>query len=178
MRICSYGLMPNHWHFVLWPEHDGDLPAFMQPALTVTHVAGSGTADRLATGMCTRVSFKSFPIGTDDHFYQVVRYVERNALRANLVQRAELWRWSSLWRRVCGTAEQRRLLSDLAALPCPHGATGKLVNRPQTEAELEAIRRSVTRGRPYGEGAWIEKCAERLGLDFTLRPRGRPRIGK
>ena len=37
MRVCAYSLMPNHWHFVLWPENDGDLAAFMQK-LTVTHV--------------------------------------------------------------------------------------------------------------------------------------------
>jgi hypothetical protein len=29
--------MPNHWHFILWPTSDGDLPAFMQQ-LTNTHV--------------------------------------------------------------------------------------------------------------------------------------------
>jgi putative transposase len=30
IRLLSYCVMPNHWHFVLWPEHDGDLAAFMQ----------------------------------------------------------------------------------------------------------------------------------------------------
>jgi Zn-dependent protease len=42
--------------------------------------------------------YKSFPIQDDDHFFVVCRYVERNALRANLVNRAEQWQWSSLWR--------------------------------------------------------------------------------
>ena len=37
MRLCAYCLMPNHWHFVVWPERDGDLPAFMQH-VTNTHV--------------------------------------------------------------------------------------------------------------------------------------------
>ena len=37
MRLCAYCLMPNHWHFVVWPERDGDLPAFMQQ-VTNTHV--------------------------------------------------------------------------------------------------------------------------------------------
>ena len=47
----------------------------------------------------TPISFsKCFPVETEDYFYQVVRYVERNALRANLVERAESWRWSSLRR--------------------------------------------------------------------------------
>src|SRR5665213_2164374 len=44
--------------------------------------------------------FKSFPVQDDSHFLTVARYVERNALRANLVGRAQDWRWSSLWRRV------------------------------------------------------------------------------
>jgi putative transposase len=42
--------------------------------------------------------FKSFPIQDDSHFLTVCRYVERNALRAELVGRAEDWRWGSLWR--------------------------------------------------------------------------------
>src|SRR5271157_3022404 len=37
MRLWAYCLMPNHWHFVVWPERDGDLPAFMQQ-VTNTHV--------------------------------------------------------------------------------------------------------------------------------------------
>jgi REP element-mobilizing transposase RayT len=28
MRLCAYCLMSNHWHFVVWPEHDGD-PAWV-----------------------------------------------------------------------------------------------------------------------------------------------------
>ena len=49
------------------------------------------------------------------------------------------------------------------------------MNQPQTEAELQQIRRSVSRGAPYGEAAWAEQTAHRLGLQATLRPRGRPR---
>jgi putative transposase len=48
------------------------------------------------------------------------------------------------------------------------------VNQPQTEAELGAVRRSVARGCPFGAPAWQEQTARRLGLEFTLRPRGRP----
>lgn len=32
MRICSYCLMPNHWHLVLWPERNGDLAIFIRTA--------------------------------------------------------------------------------------------------------------------------------------------------
>ena len=30
MRICAFCLMPNHWHLLVWPEHDGELATFMQ----------------------------------------------------------------------------------------------------------------------------------------------------
>ncbi len=46
MRLLSYCLMPNHWHFVLWPEHDGDLGQFMQ-RLRVVVTEGLSAADPL-----------------------------------------------------------------------------------------------------------------------------------
>src|SRR5438067_896792 len=51
------------------------------------------------TGPLYQGRFKSFPIQQDDHFLTVCRYVKRNALRANLVRRAQDWRWCSLWHR-------------------------------------------------------------------------------
>ena len=99
MRICAYCLMPNHWHFVLWPERDGDLSAFMQQ-MTNTHVKRwKAHFHETGLGHLYQGRFKSFPVQTDEYFYQAVRYVERNALRANLVSRAEDWPWSSLARR-------------------------------------------------------------------------------
>jgi len=112
MRICSYCLMSNHWHLVLWPERDGDLGAFMQK-LTITHVRNwQENRRRVGYGHLYQGRYKSFPIESDDHFYQVVRYVERNPLRADLVKQVDHWRWSSLWRRVNGSPEDRRLLGD------------------------------------------------------------------
>ena len=173
MRILSYCLMSNHWHLILWPEGDGDLGAFMQK-LTITHARNWQVyRRRVGYGHLYQGRYKSFPIEDDEHFYQVVRYVERNALRAKLVRRAENWRLSSLWRRVKGTPESRRILSDWP-LPRPR-SWAQYVNQPQTEAELEAIRRSVRRGQPYGGEAWVHATAQRLGLESSLRSRGRPR---
>jgi len=50
----------------------------------------------------------------------------------------------------------------------------RLVNEPQSSEELQALRRCVNRGRPYGRSAWVTRMAERLDLQTTLRPRGRP----
>ena len=173
MRICSYCLMPNHWHFVLWPEHDTDLAAFMQ-RLTVTHVTRWQKHRKcVGEGHVYQGRFKSFPIESNDYFYQVARYVERNALRANLVDHAEDWQWSSLWRRERGTAAQKEWLSRWP-IPLPRRWLD-YVNEPQTETELEALRRCGKRGQPFGGADWVASTAKNLGLESTLRSRGRPR---
>jgi putative transposase len=112
MRICGYALMPNHWHLLLWPQRNGDLAAFLQ-RLTITHV-GRWQEHRhfVGLGHVDQGRYKWFPVEGDEHFRTVARSVERNALRANLVLRAEEWRGSSLWRRVHGTKEQKSLLAD------------------------------------------------------------------
>ena len=97
-RLLAYCLMPNHWHLVVWPRNDGELSSLVG-WLTLTHTQRWHAHRRSAgSGHVYQGRFKSFPIQEDDHFYTVARYVERNALRANLVPRAEQWRWSSLYR--------------------------------------------------------------------------------
>ena len=128
---------------------------------------------RVGYGHVYQGRYKSFPVESDEYFYQVVRYVERNALRAGLARAAEVWRWGSLWRRECGKPVERRWLSDWP-LPLP-GDWKEFVNEPQSEAELDAIRRSVVRGQPYGGEAWAKKTAAELGLESTFRSRGRPK---
>jgi Transposase IS200 like len=48
------------------------------------------------------------------------------------------------------------------------------VNEPQTEAELGSLRECIGRRRPYGDGVWLQRTARRMGLEASLRPRGRP----
>ena len=170
MRVLAWCVMPTHWHFVLWPRDDGDLSEFMR-WLSVTHAQRWHAAHRTAgTGPLYQGRFKSFPIEEDDHLLAVLRYVERNPLRANLVEQAEAWRWSSLWHRVHGNEAG---LVDDGPLTLPR-RWRQHVQSPQTEAELAALRRSVVRGSPFGEGSWQQRTAKRLNLQSTLRPRGRP----
>jgi len=173
MRILAFILMPNHWHFVLWPEHDHDLTNFCRRLAHTHSMRWHAHYHTFGTGHIYQGRFKSFPAETDEHFYSLCRYVERNALRANLAQRAEHWRWSSLWRRLHGDELPRPFL---APWPLPMPAEWvDYVNAPQTEAELEALRRSVQRGCPLGSPNWEKQIAIRLGLAHTLRPRGRPK---
>jgi putative transposase len=168
----GYCLMPNHWHLVLWPRADGDLSQYLR-WVTVTHTqryhANYHTA---GTGPLYQGRFKSFPIQEDEHLWTVLRYVERNPVRANLVTTAEAWRWSSLWHRINGDAGW---LSPWPGRQPSLAVWRKHVNSVQTEAEAASIRRSVVRGTPFGNDKWTERTADRLGLESSLRPRGRPR---
>jgi putative transposase len=173
-RLLAYCVMPNHWHLVVWPLAEGELSEFVR-WLTLTHTQRwHAYRESAGSGHVYQGRFKSFPVESDEHLFAVCRYVERNPLRAGLVRAAEDWRWSSLWRRVHGNGAQRALLSDWPIAP-PRGWV-RLVNEPQTQAELAAVREAVQRGRPYGEESWLHRTAARLGLELTLRPRGRPRL--
>ena len=80
--------------------------------------------------------------------------------------------WSSLWHRLPGSATE----SWLSRWPIPAPADWvRRVNRPLTDGELEAMRRGVQRGQPYGGERWVQLTVKRLGLESSLRPRGRPR---
>ena len=170
-RLLAYCVLRTHWHLVVWPREDGELSRFTG-WLTLTHTQRwHAPRHSTGTGHVYQGRFKSFPVQEDEHFYAVCRYVERNALRANLVTRAEDWRWNSLYRWKSG--KEKSLLS---AWPLPRRpAWLDHVNAPQTEAELGAIRRSVQRGCPYGDEMWSDKMVHQLGLESTLRPQGRPK---
>jgi putative transposase len=169
MRLVGFCLMPNHFHLVLWPSADNQMGPWMQWLLT-THVHGYRKRYR-GSGHIWQGRFRAFPMEQDDHLLPVLRYVERNPLRAGLVERAEAWPWSSLplWL-------QPPLWPWLDPGPVP-GPPGWLerVQAVQTEAELAALRPSVQRGCPFGSGSWVERTAAQLDLESSLRPGGRPR---
>jgi putative transposase len=173
-RLLAYCLMPNHWHLIVWPKKDGELSRFMG-WLTLTHTQRWHAHHQSAgTGHLYQGRFKSFPIQDDEHFYSAARYVERNPLRAKLARRAERWRWGSLFRWQRGNAEDRELLS-----PWPLSRKSGWVdhvNAPQTDAEVAAIRHSIDRGSPLGDSDWSQQTVEKLDLQSTLRPRGRPKM--
>lgn len=122
-----------------------------------------------STGHGGQGRFKAFPVQDDEYLLGLLRYVERNPLRAGLVGRAEDWRWSSAAPDRAGGP-----VVDLSGVRRP--ADWRVyVNAPQTDVEVAALRLCLARGRPFGPAAWTLDTASRLGLESSLRPVGRPR---
>lgn len=173
MRLLAYCVMPNHWHLVLWPYRDGEFSRFMS-WVTLTHTQRWHASRRtVGSGHLYQGRFKSFVVQTDEHLLTVCRYVERNALRAGMVERAEAWRWSSLWRRTCGDAQQQTLIHDWPITRPTDWVTW--VNGDESAEELARIRQSVVRSQPFGAIEWVTAMIERFGLGSTVRREGRPR---
>lgn len=171
MRLLAYCLLPNHFHLVVWTRDDGDLGRWMQWLLT-SHVRRYHRHYD-SSGHVWQGRFKAFPIENDSHLLTVMRYVERNPVRAKAisVRKAERWPWSSIGRT---PKDVERPALDPGPVPRRKDWLD-WVNKPQTEAELRALRESISRGRPFGSESWQRRTAKQLGLESSLRARGRPR---
>ena len=89
LRVLGYCVMPDHWHMVVWPRDglDHEVSDFLR-WLTVTHAQPwHAHYDSSGSGHLYQGRYKSLPVESDEHLYTVLRYVERNPLRANLVER-------------------------------------------------------------------------------------------
>lgn len=172
--IFAMVAMPNHWHFVVRPTDDQQVSEFFR-RLTTTHtMRWHAHYQTSGTGHLYQGRFKSFPVQGDEHLLAVMRYVERNPLRAKLVDLAESWKWGSAWHRQQSKSKRAPWLANLTEPALPRHWRA-LVNKPQTEAEHEAIRNSIQRGSPFGNDDWKNQSAIRLGLESTLMKRGRPK---
>jgi putative transposase len=169
--LLDWCLMPNHWHLVLSPRRRDALAGLMR-WVGVTHVRRHHEHYRSrGGGHLYQGRFKSFPVQDDGHFLTVCRYVESNPLRAGLVRRAEAWPWSGL-----GWRDTGEIALGLAKWPVDKPSRWvALVNEQMPDRELDRLKVSVARGRPFGRPTWIAAAAKRLGLMSSLRPIGRPR---
>lgn len=172
MRILAYCLMPNHFHLILYPREDGDIQKFMQ-WLTLTHTQRWHIQNKtVGTGHLYQGRYKSFLIEKEKYLLTVVRYVERNPLRAKLVTKAENWAFSSLSKHLSG--KSKMISSWPIERPQDYLA---FVNTSLSEKEEGDIRYSVNRGKPYGSDAWSNKMIDVFKLVATIREKGRPRKG-
>ena len=169
VEVLSYQVMRNHWHFVMTCQRIADLSRLMH-RFEGRHANNWAGAHRArGRGYVYQGRFKSVPVQTSHSLFRVCRYVERNALRQNLVAKAEDWEWGSLHAR-CNSYYP----IPLSTWPIsPPSNWTELVNLPQSDAELADLRNCVKRDQPIGEVEWVKAIAPFVGM--TLRAIGRPK---
>ncbi len=170
IEVFGFCLMSNHWHMVVRPRRDQDLARYFS-WLTNTHAKRYRAHYRRTSGHLYQGRYKSFVVQEDGHLLTLLRYVEANPLRAKMVERAQDWHWSSLG---CQKELARQLLDDWP-IDRPRNWTA-LVNEPMDPAAVKRVALSFERGRPLGSDPWTLKMAGRMGLQYTLNPRGRPKM--
>ena len=173
LAVQAYCLMTNHVHLVVVPRSEASLAAALKPLHMryAQHVnRARGLAGRLWQGR-----FFSCPLD-EEHLWTAVRYVERNPLRAGLVEEAEAYRWSSAAAH-CGLRPDA-VLSD----PCE--LTGSLPPkkwrqwlREPWEAEdrcAKRLRRCTQTGRPAGGDGFVARLEGLVGRMLRPQKVGRP----
>jgi putative transposase len=171
VRVFAYCLMPNHWHIVIWPCTDEALSGFMR-WVTAMHAQSwrrfRGSEGR---GAVYQGRYKAIAVQDDRHLVRLVLYVERNAKRGGLVERAEAWPWTSA-SPLSGSPAR----PELTAWPIPRPADWLAwLNAPENPRLLKVIRRSVRANRHYGSLAWRKKTGLTLDWREGHRRPGRPR---
>jgi putative transposase len=168
VKVFAYCLMPDHFHVVLRPQETGVVSRWVHWLLTC-HVHHHHQIHK-TKGHLWQGRFRAFIVQEDLHFLSVMRFVEGNPVRRGLVESADQWHWSSHLENI-GRKEKRIVCPGPVALP-PFWAG--FVNSPILGTELTRLQECEARQSPYGDPVWQFYICRKLGLEYTIRPRGRP----
>jgi putative transposase len=171
LEVWAYCLMTNHIHLVAAPRRADSLGLALRDAHTVYAMHFNGRTRM--TGHVWQGRFFSCPLD-ETHLWAAVRYVERNPVRAGLVERAEDYAWSSAAAH-CGLRADGVLSEEFPPLDVIRDWRAWL-GEGEDDESVARIRRHTKTGRPCGTPSFLGQL-ERL-LERTLRPRKRGRKPK
>jgi putative transposase len=163
----AYCLMPNHVHFIAVPSSETSLGAVFHDTHSVYTLRFNQRS-----GLCGHVfqgRFYSTALD-DDHLWAAVRYVERNPVRAGIVEIAQDYRWSSASAH-CNSVTDPLLAGDFP----PQGVIEDWSTwlRGDEEEATRTIRQATRIGRPCGSAEFISHLEKKLGRSLTPKKRGR-----
>ena len=173
LAVQAYCLMSNHVHLIAVPDSEASLAGTPRPV----HLRYAQEFNRQMelSGHLWQGRFYSCPLN-DLHFWAAVRYVERNPVRAGLVERAEAYVWSSAAAH-CGQGVDRLLSGNLPSLAAEVGIAdwAAWLRDLDDEEMLDRLRLCTRTGRPAGDRRFIARLERRLGRRLRALAVGRPR---
>lgn len=140
VRVVGYCLMPNHWHFMLWPEEARAMSAFLHRLCTSHAIRRRKATRSVGHGHVYQDRYHAFLIDSETYYFRALRYVEANPVRAGLVSSANQWHWSSFRERL---GEGRGIL-DPGPLELP-ARWPEFVGEALSQAELDDIHNKLHR---------------------------------
>ena len=166
VSFWAYCLMDNHIHLIAVPKEENSL------------ARGIGEAHRRYTrdinfrekwrGYLWQGRFSSYPL-EEKHLFAAVRYVERNPVRAGLVQKAEDYPWSSAKAHV---HKQKDALITGSFLSKEINDWSAYLLEEDNQNQLNLFRRHIRTGRPLGSETFIEKLERITGRDLQKKKPG------
>ena len=164
IRIWAYTLMTNHVHLIAVPNNARALSV----GLKIAHGDYTSYFNKKygEVGHGWQERFKASALD-EAYLWNAVRYVERNPVRAGMIDRAEDYPWSSAAAH-CGLHEDPLLSNDLPMVGQIPDWSAWLRNELPVEA-LKLIRDRTCTGRPCGDDDFVRKVGAQLGRDLALK---------
>jgi putative transposase len=179
VKVYAFCLMTNHVHLLLAPGNSvtglGQLMKGLAGRMTRYRNKQEGR-----TGTLWESRYKSSVVQTDAYLLACSRYIELNPVRAQMVQHARDYPWSSLHLRLNDTAESHWLDEDLCfnELGSTHAERVAryitFMEQAVPSSELQLIRDALQRGQLTGNPRFIDEIQQITGLRISHRARGRP----
>lgn len=167
LRWLAYCLMDNHVHLVGIPKDKDDFAA----ALGETHRKYSTIINirEKWKGHLWQGRYGSCPLD-NIHLYAAVRYVERNPVRAKLVEKAEDYPWSSA-RSHLSLCDDPLLAGTQGFLD--FGDWRKYLAEKDEETFVKNLRLHERTGRPLGSEEFLAKLEALTGRTLRKQKTGR-----
>jgi putative transposase len=171
LDIQAYCLMGNHVHLVVVPRTAASLAATLKPLHT--RYSQYINESQGLTGRLWQGRFHSCPL-SESHLFNAVRYVERNPVKAGLVQVADEYQWSS------AMGHAGRSFDGLLSDPCD--LTTKMTSAEwrdwlssswdEEDKFAKDIRQTTHTGRPAGGLKFLQKLEALTGRTLIKQKPG------
>ncbi len=126
------------------------------------------------TGRLWECRYHSSVIEEDAYLWVVSRYIERNPVRAGMIEKAEDYKYSSAAAHLLGRDDN--ILKEAIFEENERSQYIKFMNDSAGDGQTDEIRSKTKLGHPLGSADFIDQIAKKVGRDLTFRPKGRPRM--
>lgn len=173
LEILAYCLMTNHIHLVAVPGNENSLQQVLKPL----HMRYAQRINRQKQwkGHFWQGRYFSSPLD-ERYMWSAIRYVERNPVRARMVQKAESYPWSSAAGH-CGLTDDK----VLSTMPKWKKITNQIddwsswLAEGNEAGELAIVRRNIEKGLPCGSDRFVKTLEKKIGRSLQFKPQGRPK---